>query len=216
MTLSILLIDNYDSFTFNLEHLVRMRDDTVALEIRRNDEPFLEDIAEGAFDGVIIGPGPGSPEDDAYFGNNKAVILEFGPRGLPILGVCLGFQGIYHAFGGDLKIAPLPMHGKTSKLNVVAESPLLLNIESGLAVMRYHSIILDASSPQPDALRITAELQDSPSGVHNGREIMAIEHVEYPIYGVQFHPESFATESGGQYIDNFLEICRTNTHHHKQ
>lgn len=209
MSLRILLIDNYDSFTYNLQHLVQMRDETVKLEIRRNDDPFLPEISDGFYDGVIIGPGPGSPDDDAYFGNNRAVILEYGTRGLPILGVCLGFQGIYHAFGGKIKVAPLPMHGKTSKINIVSSSPMLSNIDSGLEVMRYHSIILDADAAPPEGIRITADLQDSESAAQNGREIMAIEHEEFPIYGLQFHPESFATESGGQYIDNFLEICRS-------
>lgn len=208
MSIRILLIDNYDSFTHNLEHLIQMTDPSVSLVLKRNDEPFLGEIASGAYDGVIIGPGPGSPEDEAYFGNNRSVILDYGTKGLPILGVCLGFQGIYHVFGGKLKVAPLPMHGKTSSLNVVADSPLLQNIDSGLEAMRYHSIMLDLGAPVPEDIRITADLLESEAAGSNGREIMAIEHTKHPIYGLQFHPESFATESGSQYIRNFLAICR--------
>lgn len=208
MSLNILLIDNYDSFTHNLEHLIQMTDAEVSLDLWRNDEPFLGDIASGQYDGVIIGPGPGSPEDEAYFGNNRAVILDHGTQGLPILGVCLGFQGIYHAFGGKLKVAELPMHGKTSQLRVVAQSPLLAKIDSGLEVMRYHSIMLDVDAPVPEEIKVTADLLTSEAAAQNGREIMGIEHVKHPIYGLQFHPESFATESGSQYIENFLSICR--------
>lgn len=207
----ILLIDNYDSFTYNLQHLIQIHSD-VALTVRRNDQDFLSELAQGIYSGVVIGPGPGSPEDLRYFGHNREVILRFGVQGLPVLGVCLGFQGIYHSFGGRLKVAALPMHGKTSQLDVREPGCLLQDVPSGARVMRYHSILADLMSPVPDSLRLTAftypdDTQDSIR--QNGAELMALEHRDYPVFGVQFHPESFATEHGGQIIKNFLVVCQS-------
>ncbi len=202
----ILLIDNYDSFTFNLVHLV-LSIPNVKLTVRRNDDAFLEEIRKGDYDAAIIGPGPGSPEDHAYFGHNHTVITEYGTKGLPILGVCLGFQGIYHAFGGTLKKASLPMHGKISQLDIIDDTGKILhNLPQHLSVMRYHSLMADFDQPVPDCLNITAFTHKAESALRNGREAMVLEHKEHPIYGVQYHPESFATEYGRAMIQNFLRI----------
>lgn len=202
--IDLLLIDNYDSFTYNLYHLLSEMKG-VALSVRRNDENFLPDLDAGAFDAVVIGPGPGSPQDENYFGSCLKVITHYGKQGLPILGVCLGFQGIAHAFGASLKRANLPMHGKLSELEILKHDTLFAGIEGAPEVMRYHSLMVDTDQPIPNELMITAEVsKDAPSVEINGREIMALEHQDYPIYGVQFHPESFGTDIGLQIVENFL------------
>lgn len=208
MSIRILLIDNYDSFTFNLQHLIQEVDPQIDLTVRRNDEPFLQDIAQGRYDGVVIGPGPGSPEDDSYFGHNQQVILMHGQKGLPILGICLGFQGIFHCFGGQLKVASLPMHGKTSRLRITDPGRILASIDDGIQVMRYHSILADVAQGIPACLKPLAYACDGESSAVNGPELMAIEHTSLPIFGLQFHPESFATDCGDGFIRNFLGVCR--------
>lgn len=204
----LLLIDNYDSFTYNLYHLF-MQLSGVNVIVRRNNEPFLDELEVGSYDAVVIGPGPGSPADPHYFGNCRNVILHYGKQGLPILGVCLGFQGIAHAFGARLKQAPLPMHGKLSRLTIAHHERLFRGIAPSIEVMRYHSLIVSPDEHFPDELMITAEVvADEPSVSINGRELMALEHREYPIFGVQFHPESFATEEGLKIAENFLQLAR--------
>ncbi|OQW90847.1 MAG: hypothetical protein BWK79_18585 [Beggiatoa sp. IS2] len=202
----LLLIDNYDSFTYNLQHLLAVIPG-VTLTVKRNDENFIKELETGNYAGVIIGPGPGSPVDDNYFGFNKRVILDFGTQGLPILGVCLGFQGIYHCFGGQLKVARLPMHGKISELQIENNGLILQDVPNGIRVMRYHSIIADLEQAIPDCLERLAYTSASLSQTLNGQELMALEHKEYPIYGVQFHPESFATEYGERIVVNFVKRC---------
>lgn len=201
----ILLIDNYDSFTYNLQHLIAVNKDVV-LTVKRNDEDFLNEIQQGIYSGVIIGPGPGSPDDDDYFGCNRKVILEHGTKGLPILGICLGFQGIYSCFGGTLKISKLPVHGKVSTLQIVNKGKILDGVPNHVQVMRYHSIMADMEKEKPSCLLLNAYTHQSPSQKFNGYELMAIEHKEYPIYGLQFHPESFATEYGKMMTDNFIAV----------
>lgn len=207
--LNLLLVDNYDSFTYNLQHMLLMFPG-VELKVKRNDDDLIAAMQQDQYDGVIIGPGPGSPEDDSYFGFNKQIILEYGTSGLPVLGVCLGFQGIYHSFGGSLKISALPMHGKTSLLSVTDKSSTLLQgIADHAEVMRYHSIVADLSKPIPDCLNLVAYAAESDTQSESDTpELMAIEHKVHPIYGVQFHPESFATECGIKIIENFVRICR--------
>ena len=205
--LSLLLVDNYDSFTFTLQHLLE-EEPGVSLTVRRNDEDFLPEIAAGRYDGAVIGPGPGSPEDEAYFGHNRRLILEYGPKGLPLLGVCLGLQGIYHCFGGTLKVAALPMHGKISALRIDRAGVLLAGVPQGAPVMRYHSILADLDKPVPEGLELTAFTSESPSEDENGPELMALEHRDYPVYGIQFHPESFATVHGRTIARNFIRRCR--------
>jgi anthranilate synthase component 2 len=203
----LLLIDNYDSFTYNLYHLFAQIEG-VSITIKRNDENFLPSLNDGLYDGVIIGPGPGSPMDENYFGGCLKVILEYGTKGLPILGVCLGFQGIACAFGASLKRSNLPMHGKRSEMKIFKADTILAGLEDDLPVMRYHSLMIDPDKQFPPDLLVTAEVKETaPSVRTNGREIMAIEHRSHPIYGVQFHPESFATEAGSTMARNFLTLA---------
>lgn len=201
----LLLIDNFDSFTFNLQHLFQV-EKNVNLEVVRNNEDFLNDVSARTYDGVIIGPGPGSPEDSEYFGNCQWVLDNFDRHQTPILGICLGFQGIYSTFGGSLRISNVPMHGKTSSLKINENGSILEGIPEHAKVMRYHSILADVESISESDLVILAESETSDSTDVNGREIMAIRHIDLPIYGLQFHPESFATELGSQYAKNFINL----------
>ncbi|HET7673493.1 MAG TPA: aminodeoxychorismate/anthranilate synthase component II [Candidatus Saccharimonadales bacterium] len=206
--IKLLIIDNYDSFTYNLVHLFGALPD-VNVKVVRNDDDFILELEKGGIDGVIISPGPGTPLDKEYFGKNDEVINRFGKQGLPILGICLGFQGIAVAFGAELKEAPLPQHGKASALKIIKNGRILAGVPDGIKVMRYHSLMLDAAKTIPAELDILAESKPgSPSIELNGREVMAVEHKEYPIYGLQFHPESYATELGNIIAGNFVNIIK--------
>ena len=201
----ILIIDNYDSFTYNLyqfigETLIRAqkqnRIDRFLLTVKRNNEITLEQIQQLNPDRIIISPGPGHCDDDGYFGICMQVIQQLGKK-IPILGVCLGMQGIVSAFGGKVVKAANLVHGKTDNITHT-EKGLFIGLPQPLSVMRYHSLIADKAS-LPDCLAVTAEL------VKEGIEyIMAVQHREYPIYGIQFHPESYATEAGKEIITHFL------------
>jgi anthranilate synthase component 2 len=204
----LLIIDNYDSFTYNLEHLFGALPD-VSVQVVRNNDDFIPMLEQGAYDGVIISPGPGTPLDEDYFGRNTEVINRFGREGLPILGICLGFQGIAAVFGASLKEAPLPQHGKTSKLKIIKENPVITGVPDLIDVMRYHSLMINTDQSIPDELDLFAETDpDAPSVEKNGREIMGIAHTKYPIYGLQFHPESYATELGAVIAENFVNIVK--------
>lgn len=205
--MKVLLIDNYDSFTYNLLHLLTEAGGDV--DVVRNDQNFLPELEKGTYDRVVIGPGPGSPDDRHYFGNCLEVITKYGTKGLPILGVCLGHQGIAYAFGATLRRATVPMHGKSSKLTITKNSKLMVGVEEHEEVMRYHSLMIDPDTFPNKYLVTTSEVVSDEASVKiNGREIMSIEHVSHPIYGVQFHPESFKTASGKQIIENFLALER--------
>lgn len=184
----ILLIDNYDSFTFNLQrYLAQMGQEVVVL---RNDSPRLATNLADSFSAILISPGPKAPQDAGYC--IEVVKRESGR--LPILGVCLGHQVIYEAFGGQVVRAIAPVHGKSCKIDF-EPSRLFAGIESGTPFARYHSLIADSLSI-PSWLNITAW---SPEG-----EIMAIEHKEHLTFGVQFHPESILSLAGHQLLANFL------------
>ena len=205
--MKILLIDNYDSFTYNLVHLfAQFRD--VEVDVVRNDNIPFTLLNKNAYSGVIIGPGPGSPIDIDYFGQNMKVIRDYGLNGLPILGICLGFQGIASFFGASLKPAAYPQHGKTSIIDIVGGGSKILNgVTQGDVVMRYHSLMIDTVKAIPDEIIVTAEVVSSADTVKlNGPEIMSLEHRDYSIYGLQFHPESFATEKGKVIARNFIKI----------
>ena len=161
-------------------------------------------------DRIIVSPGPGSPDDEHYFGVCAQVIAELG-KTTPLLGVCLGMQGIVHVFGGKVVKAPRPMHGKISPISHNRQG-MFANIPDQLEVMRYHSLMAEAES-FPECLQLTALVGDFParefdnlSRIRQGGdfEIMGIQHRDYPIFGIQFHPESFATEGGKELIRNFL------------
>ncbi len=217
--MKVLIIDNYDSFTYNLyqyigeilsaEKLAGTVND-FSISVKRNNEVSLADIETLAPDRIIISPGPGSPEDESYFGVCADVIRQLGPK-IPLLGVCLGMQGIVHVFGGKVVKAPLPMHGKTSPIDHNGKD-LFDDIPTQLEIMRYHSLIAEAES-FPDELQVTAavgsltkEQFNNLAAVRAGGdfEIMGVRHKEHPIHGIQFHPESFATEGGREIIRNFL------------
>lgn len=202
--MNILLIDNYDSFVYNLHHALSGVDDVNIVVMRNDDENLLTRVAANEFDGVVIGPGPGSPDDKSYFGQCMQIINEYGGGGLPVLGICLGFQGIALAFGMKLKRAAVPVHGKLSPLSIQQGSILLESVSDGSEVMRYHSIMVDTDHGFADDLQIIAEVANCENSVAtNGREIMAFEHKSLPIYGVQFHPESYYTPSGNIIMNNF-------------
>lgn len=198
--MKILIIDNYDSFTFNLYQnigeILYERGGDFVLDVVRNNELSLQEIKKRKYDKIIISPGPGDPSNSLYFGVCSDVILDLG-KTTPILGVCLGMQGIAYYFGGRVVRAKKPMHGKTS---IIAhnESGIFNDLPQNIEVMRYHSLIVEKES-LPDCLEITAVTQP-----RSGEEIMGLRHKEYPIEGIQFHPESFATEGGKILLANFL------------
>lgn len=196
--MKVLIIDNYDSFTFNLYQyvgeLLQEREKDFVLDVIRNDELPLAEIKKRKYDKIIISPGPGDAADKEYFGVCADVITEIG-KTTPVLGVCLGMQGIAYYFGGKVVRAKMPMHGKTS-LITHDDKGVFANVPQAIEVMRYHSLIAEKKS-LPDTLEVTATAQDTD-------EIMGLRHKNYPIEGIQFHPESFATEAGKILLKNFL------------
>ncbi|MCG3879190.1 aminodeoxychorismate/anthranilate synthase component II [Psychrobacter sp. Ps6] len=212
--MNVLIIDNYDSFTFNLyqyvgEILQTLSDDKeTSVIVKRNNEITLAEIEEMNLDRIIISPGPGSPDDPAYFGICSEVIEKLG-KTVPLLGVCLGMQGIAHVFGGDVVRASVPMHGKVSSIRHDGAG-IYQGLPQELEIMRYHSLVVKADTI-PSCLTITsvvanesrADLSFDESAL-TGDEIMGLKHKDYPIQGVQFHPESFATEGAKRLLSNFL------------
>ena len=214
--MNVLIIDNYDSFTFNLYQYVgeilhtelSQAQGNPKVSVKRNNEVTLEDIKLQNYDRIIISPGPGSPEDPAYFGVCSEVIKELGPS-IPLLGVCLGMQGIAHVFGGDVVRAGVPMHGKTSPIRH-DEQGVYKGLPQDIEIMRYHSLMVKADT-LPECLEVTAVVSNEQfendsliDCVNKGEEIMGIRHKQFPIQGVQFHPESFATEGAKRLLANFL------------
>ena len=189
----ILLIDNYDSFSYNLYQLIGAVEPDI--KVVRNDECTLEEIAEMKPEAIILSPGPGRPEDA---GICIPVIKEFAGK-IPILGVCLGHQSICEAFGGTVSYAKELMHGKKKTIYTVGKSRIFEGLGDSFQAARYHSLAA-LKDKLPDVLKVTAEAEDG--------EIMAVEHTEYPIYGVQFHPESVMTPDGKKMIENFINVVR--------
>ena len=187
----ILIIDNYDSFTFNLVQYLRILGADVT--VRRNDEINLRDIKTSLPTGIIISPGPGHP---AEAGISLDVIKTFAGQ-IPILGVCLGHQAIVHAFGGEIVRASNIMHGKTSRIRSDGTG-LFQGVNGSFEAMRYHSLVADRKT-LPESLLVTAESEDD-------HEIMGVRHRDYPIEGIQFHPESIMTVVGKRLLRNFLEV----------
>lgn len=185
----ILIIDNYDSFSYNLYQLVGEIDPDLC--VIRNDALKVEDLKKRQPDHIILSPGPGRPEQA---GITMEAVTALG-REIPMLGVCLGHQAICAAFGADITYARDLMHGKQSDVRLAADCPLFRDCPEIAPVARYHSLAADADTI-PDCLRITARTLDG--------EIMAVQHREYPIYGVQFHPESILTPSGKTMLRNFI------------
>ncbi|PIW31969.1 MAG: aminodeoxychorismate/anthranilate synthase component II [Nitrosopumilales archaeon CG15_BIG_FIL_POST_REV_8_21_14_020_37_12] len=191
-----LIIDNYDSFVYNIaQYLGELG---VDCDVIRNDKITIQQIKESNYDAIIISPGPGTPEDKKYFGICSKVITDVGPT-TPILGVCLGHQGIINAFGGKVTNAGCVRHGKTSLVNHT-KSEIFNGVKNPFRATRYHSLVGD-KTVIPDILEVTATASDD-------GEVMAIRHKKYLIEGVQFHPESIMTEDGKKILANFIEQVR--------
>lgn len=187
----ILIIDNYDSFTYNLVHIVAEYTDDY--KVIRNDDLTVEEVKELNPDKILISPGPGRPADA---GITEPVIKELG-RETPILGVCLGHQAIGEVFGGKVIHAPKLMHGKTSPIKHDGKS-VFRNIPDNFTATRYHSLVLDPDHI-PDELEVSARSDDE--------VIMGLRHREYPLEGIQFHPESILTKEGPNIVKNWLELA---------
>ena len=188
--MKIILIDNYDSFTFNLYHYLSSL--KVKIDVIRNDRITSKQIVKGKYDRVVISPGSGNPNQSG----NCIEIVKSLYRKIPILGVCLGHQIIGQVFGGKIIRAKKLMHGKMSKI-YFKKSGIFKNIRLPFNGTRYHSLIIDKKS-LPDCLSITAETED--------KIIMGIKHTKYDLYGVQFHPESINTKVGMQIIKNYIDL----------
>ena len=186
----ILVIDNYDSFTYNLvQYLGEMQ---ACPEVRRNDRITIEQIRQLNPERILVSPGPCSPRES---GLSNDIIRTFGPE-WPLLGVCLGHQCIGHSFGAEVVVNYRMMHGKTSPIKHNGRD-LFRGMPDPFAATRYHSLVIKRDT-LPDCLEITAETAEG--------EIMGVRHKTYPIWGVQFHPESILTENGRQILKNFLSL----------
>ncbi|PZA07588.1 MULTISPECIES: aminodeoxychorismate/anthranilate synthase component II [unclassified Meiothermus] len=197
----ILIIDNYDSFTYNLvQYLGELG---AELAIWRNDQFRLEDVAAFDPDGIVVSPGPCTPKEA---GLSVPLIRRYAPE-YPILGVCLGHQSIAEAFGGRVVRHRLIVHGKTSPIQHDG-SGIFAGLPTPFTATRYHSLVVEASfrgdswEDLPPELRVNAWVDEA-----GGRTVMGLEHTRYPTYGVQFHPESILTELGRRILGNFLERC---------
>ncbi len=186
----ILLIDNYDSFSYNLYQLIGEMEPDIC--VVRNDEVTVEEIESMKPDHIILSPGPGRPEDAGII---VEAVRTLG-RQIPLLGVCLGHQAVCLAFGGVITYAGELMHGKPSEVRFQGDCPLFRGCPETAPVARYHSLAADRDKI-PDELLVTAVTADG--------EVMAVQHREYPIFGVQFHPESIMTPDGTRMIRNFID-----------
>jgi len=196
--MSILLIDNYDSFTYNLYQMVQaLTDETV--QVIRNDALSMKEILCQKPSRIILSPGPGHPAKDSDFGICRDVILEHANLNVPTLGVCLGHQGMVQHLGGKVGQAKKIVHGKTSDIEITKQSKLFQGLGTQFSAMRYHSLVA-SDDGFPAELEVTARTTDD-------GEIMALQHKQYPLYGVQFHPESIGTPEGHTILRNFITIC---------
>lgn len=186
--MNILVIDNYDSFTFNLVHYLEELDCTVT--VKRNDQFELEEVA--TYDKIVLSPGPGIPDEAGLL---KAVIEKYA-KSIPMLGVCLGHQAIAEVFGGTLTNLATVFHGVASEMTVVKDDAIFKGLPNRFDVGRYHSWVVN--KPLPEGFILLAEEE-------NG-QVMAFKHDNYPIYGVQFHPESVLTPHGKQLLKNWVAL----------
>lgn len=187
----LLLLDNFDSFTYNL--LDYFRQLGCEVDVVRNDAPPAE-LETRTFDALVLSPGPGTPR---AAGNLMAVLAAWHQR-VPVLGVCLGHQALGEFFGATLTRAARPMHGKVSDIQVAADEPLFRGLPAQLPVTRYHSLVV---TDLPPALRPVAHTADA------AREVMALRHAQWPLYGVQFHPEALLTAHGLAMLRNWVQYC---------
>jgi anthranilate synthase component II len=191
--LKVLILDNYDSFVYNLaQYAGEIAEEVV---VKRNDEATLPTILKLSPDRIIISPGPGTPADPQYFGVCTEVLRNVSKE-IPTLGVCLGHQGIVHSFGGKIVKAKSLRHGKTSPIKHDGRG-IFRGLENPFEATRYHSLVADPRT-LPDSLEVTARSEDD-------QEIMGVRHRVFPVEGVQFHPESILTAHGHRIIENFLE-----------
>lgn len=189
----ILLVDNYDSFSYNLYQLVGSIEPEI--KVIRNDAMKVEEIDALHPSGIILSPGPGRPADAGVL---EAIVTTLGDR-YPILGVCLGEQGICEAFGAAITYAKRLMHGKQSVAALDLTSPLFSGLPREVKVARYHSLVVEEST-LPDTLKVIARAEDG--------EVMAVQHRDYRIYGLQFHPESIMTPEGPKMLENFIRLTK--------
>lgn len=187
----ILLIDNYDSFSYNLYQMIGSIEPRI--EVIRNDEMTTGEIERSKPDGIILSPGPGRPEDAGVI---VSVVKNLGSK-IPILGVCLGHQAICSAYGATITYAKRLMHGKQSIVSFDRTCPLFQGCPELAPVARYHSLAVDPNTMQ-ECLKITALTSDN--------EVMAVQHISYPVFGLQFHPESIMTPDGKTMLKNFINI----------
>ena len=188
-----LLIDNFDSFSYNLYQFIGAIDPDI--KVIRNNELTVDEIAALSPQRIIISPGPGRPEDA---GNIVEVIRELGSR-IPILGVCLGHQAICMAYGATVTYAKKIMHGKQSVVKAEKNCPIFAGLDENIPVARYHSLAADAATI-PEKLTVTATADDG--------EVMAVMHRNFPVYGLQFHPESILTPDGKTILRNFIAMTK--------
>jgi anthranilate synthase/aminodeoxychorismate synthase-like glutamine amidotransferase len=187
----IVLIDNYDSFTYNVyQYLSELGEE---VEVYRNDKITSDEISKLSPEAIIISPGPGYPKD----AGNSLDIISGNYKDIPILGICLGHQSIGQVFGGTIIKAKKVMHGKSSEI-YHEDNALFKDIQCPTKVMRYHSLVIDKVLLSEELKVIATSLDDE--------EIMAVKHVKYPVYGIQFHPESIFTPMGKKLLANFIEI----------
>ena len=190
----LLVLDNYDSFTYNLvQYLGELGEHPV---VKRNDEITVDEIGSMGVTRLVISPGPCTPSEA---GITVGAIKKWG-RTIPTLGVCLGHQAIGEAYGGKVVRARTLMHGKTSRVTHDGKG-IFKNVPSPLVVMRYHSLVIESKS-LPSDLEVVAQSQDDPMEIH------AVKHRQYPVWGVQFHPESILTQNGKEILRNFLSISQ--------
>ena len=192
----ILVIDNYDSFVYNIAQILGKLDAQAI--VQRDDKLSSASVLEMNPDGIIISPGPGHPADRRYFGNCTDIIVNLGPK-TPILGICLGHEGIVNAFGGKIINAKKVRHGKTSPIEYKS-SELFENITNPFKATRYNSLVADPKNI-PNCLEVTARALDD-------SEVMGVRHKQYQIEGVQFHPESVLTAFGPKILQNFINMLK--------
>jgi anthranilate synthase component 2 len=194
--MKVLIIDNYDSFVYNIAHL--LGEFKVVPTVVRNDKITLQQIQRMNPDAIIISPGPGHPADRKYFGICTDIITDLGTK-IPILGVCLGHQGIVNAFGGDVVNAKIVRHGKTSNIEYRSDK-LFESLSNPFKATRYHSLVANPKKI-PECLEVIAHSLDD-------GEVMAVRHKQYLIEGVQFHPESVLTREGPKLLRNFVSLVK--------
>jgi anthranilate synthase component 2 len=195
--MKVLIIDNYDSFVYNIAHLIgELKANPIVI---RNDKITIPEIRKISPDAIIISPGPGHPADRKDFGICNDIITELGPR-IPTLGVCLGHQGIVHAFGGEVVNAKVVRHGKTSIIKYRSDAMLFESVSNPFKATRYNSLVAN-SKKIPECLEVTAKALDD-------GEVMGVRHKRYLIEGVQFHPESVLTAEGPRIFRNFISMVK--------